>query len=267
MLAISLRLHASAHKTCFHFANRHKALPFVRGVEVPQTPSSRTIPSRHSRMRLRYQCSHCFLYRAGNFDIARFHPSTPPAPGLVLVIDDFLPDPLAVREHALLGDFRLQGCFPGLRLPTSAHSTVEFSLKSLLSSLQLATNNPTCTSAFQVTTTIDSSWIHCDAPSIWTAVCYLSPHAPESTGLTFFTNTRTGQGIYLRNESSEQERLPTDTWVAKLGVNNKFNRLIIFDSRLFHSATSYFGHDTISARLTWVAFINCEGGCGPHGYS
>ena len=48
--------------------------------------------------------------------------------------------------------------------------------------------------------------------------------------------------------------LPPTAWQAELAIPNVFNRLLIYRGDLVHAATSYFGSDLKSKRLTVVFF-------------
>jgi hypothetical protein len=48
--------------------------------------------------------------------------------------------------------------------------------------------------------------------------------------------------------------LPMSAWKEDLALPNVFNRLVVYRGDLVHAATSYFGSDDRSKRLTIVFF-------------
>ena len=94
-------------------------------------------------------------------------------------------------------------------------------------------------------------------------VLYLSPGAPATGGTTFYRlrhddgslggNTCPPQHATL-SQALGVSALPPSAWKADVSVTNVFNRLVVYRGNLVHGATSYFGSDKSSKRLTVVFF-------------
>lgn len=107
---------------------------------------------------------------------------------------------------------------------------------------------------------------HCDS-QMWAGMIYLTPDAPPQCGTTFFKHRKTGirhnfeidwesgQGLEVFNQKTFLDGTPYEM-VDKIG--NVFNRLVIFDGGLIHSASEYFGWDLESSRLFHMFFFNTE---------
>lgn len=97
----------------------------------------------------------------------------------------------------------------------------------------------------------------------YAGVLFLSPGAPATGGTSFYRlrnedgslggNTCPPQHASLR-EALGVAALPPSAWKEDLAVPNVFNRLLVYRGSLVHAATSYFGSDKRTKRLTVVFF-------------
>lgn len=190
----------------------------------------------------------------------------------LIVVDDFLDDPLAEREHALALPFDVTGNYPGAR--TREHRTDGVAqgiapLEIIFSNLICAEDDGYVTKwetqyngAYQITTSRDRSWIHADQHNGWAGVLYLTPGAPPSSGTGFYRHASglerwpdiEAERALVGRDSQDMTR-----WKLVDQVGNRFNRLVLFDAKRFHSSLDYFGHDLRSGRLTQVFFFDVEG--------
>ena len=94
-------------------------------------------------------------------------------------------------------------------------------------------------------------------------VVYLTPNAPKQAGTSFyrfrFPNGELGGNSCPSPYANLREalgvsKLPLEAWQEDLAVENVFNRVIVYRADLVHSATSYFGIDPITKRMTIVFF-------------
>lgn len=105
---------------------------------------------------------------------------------------------------------------------------------------------------------------HTDAKDCrFAGVLYLSPDAPEAGGTTFYrlrnADGSLGGNVCPRQHASLGEALgvaglPPSAWKADVSIPNVFNRLLVYRGDLVHAASSYFGSDLKSKRLTVVFF-------------
>ncbi len=97
----------------------------------------------------------------------------------------------------------------------------------------------------------------------YAAVIYLNPHPPAGAGTSFY-RLRYSNGALGGNacpaphdnlvQALRVSRLPPGAWVEEVRVENAFNRILLYEAALVHSATSYFGASIDDKRLT-VAFF------------
>jgi hypothetical protein len=97
----------------------------------------------------------------------------------------------------------------------------------------------------------------------YAGVIYLTPNPPSGGGTSFYRlrlpngalggNTCPPPYANLR-EAMGITRLPLEAWKEDIAIKNVFNRLLVYRSDIVHSATSYFGNDLRSKRMTVVFF-------------
>ena len=180
----------------------------------------------------------------------------------VIVIDNFYENPLEVREFALSQEFhRDQNHYPGNRSKSFANEQIRLKFDKYVSpftgqitSFNTSRDYRNVNGAFQYTTSKDRSWIHRDSDTEWAAVIYLTPDAPLSSGT----------GFYIP-KSQDTIRKPYDItayditkWDLVDRIGNVFNRLILFNSKRYHSSMDYFGNSPQDGRLFQVFFFSCE---------
>ena len=94
-------------------------------------------------------------------------------------------------------------------------------------------------------------------------VLYLTAGAP-ATGGTSFYRLRNQDGSLGGNQCPPQHAslreaigvptLPTSAWKEDVAIANVFNRLLVYRADLVHAASSYFGSEHTTKRLTLVFF-------------
>jgi hypothetical protein len=194
----------------------------------------------------------------------------------ITVVDDFFEYPDAVREFALQQEYLPDpdNKWPGKRSkplhelnPALFSNTVNkvLSLFFNLNKTKISWNTSVC---FQkISNKYQEGWVHTDE-NICTGIIYLSksenkcgttiyrPIDPINTNLKNldkklegFSNTDLIANVRdFRLENNKQFR-PTVT------IQEEYNRLVLFDGHLLHSANEFYGDEDDSARLTLVFFV------------
>ena len=185
----------------------------------------------------------------------------------LLVIDNFYSNPDSVRQFALSQSFDVVGNFPGKRTKPFLNDDT----KEWISHHMHATSgkilwppeeeNLYC-GAFQFTTAQDRTWIHSDGFNGWAGVLYLTPNAPLTSGTATFRHKETG---LTRSPSNPQEvdKIRKDgyditKWEIVDSISNVYNRLVLYDAKLFHASRDYFGQNINNGRLFQTFFFNTE---------
>ena len=187
----------------------------------------------------------------------------------VHVVDDFYEDPMAVREHALLQYYNDDPGYLGLRTRKQFFfDGVKEKFEEILQRKITKWEDYGMNGRFQSNISGTKLVYHCDSQS-WAAAVYLSPDAPYYTGTSFWAvkNYDAGQlgtANSIRHNSHPDLDLAFNqhTFVDRSPyelvdtVGNVFNRLVIWDAGLIHSASEYCGWDINSSRLFQIFFFD-----------
>jgi len=196
----------------------------------------------------------------------------------VIVVDDFFWDPDEIRDLALVQEYHAD-----LRYFKGMRSTQRFLWPYLREEFGRLLGTPvtewlghSANGCFQQTAQSDPLVWHHDTQR-YAAAIYLTPDAPLASGTSFWRDKTHG---CRRNPThpAEARRLGSDealraakdavydpyniehpdNWQLVEAVAGLYNRLVIWDARLFHSATSYdeFGSDGASTRLVQLFFFD-----------
>ncbi|WP_441248422.1 DUF6445 family protein [Kitasatospora sp. McL0602] len=106
---------------------------------------------------------------------------------------------------------------------------------------------------------------HTDSRALcrYAAVLYLTPGAPKTTGTSFYRQSMPG-GLLGGNivqaphtnlvEALGTRFVPANSFTEDLAVPNKYNRLLLYNANLMHTATAYCGSTLEDKRMTGVFF-------------
>jgi tetratricopeptide (TPR) repeat protein len=179
-----------------------------------------------------------------------------PRPTL-LVIDDFYPDPDAVRRFALQQEFVVSGNYPGLRTKSFAGEDDKRKFESLFGR-KVSYFPEQYNGSFQIVTRNERSWIHRDLTE-YSCVVFLTPDPPANSGTVFYRHLPTGAqkaGWKEREDLLSADSRNEDQWEVIDRIGNKYNRAVFFDGFLSHRSDEYFGEDRTTGRLFQTFFFN-----------
>lgn len=194
----------------------------------------------------------------------------------LLIIDDFLSDPLAARKAALALDYDAsykRGNYPG-------HiSTAPLDIQGLDERVSDIINAPvkaapgTSHNHCRITLKGDTgrSGVHID-PAFYSGILYLSLPEHCKGGTEFFRHKRTGlervpsdpltitKAGYADINALIEDVVNRDTlrnakWGRTMLVPMRFNRLILFSPWLFHNSGAAFGTSPETGRLVHLMFF------------
>jgi len=179
----------------------------------------------------------------------------------MIVIDEFYNNPNDVREFALAQEFDVTGNWPGNRTKTfineSTKETIQKILQDIAGNVTDWQANDGYTGSFQLTTSMDRSWIHADSYNTWAGVLYLTPDAPLSGGTGIFRYKKTGS---MMEDGTDLSGVTQDMtkWELVDRVGNVYNRLVLYRGNNYHMSLDYFGKDKEDGRLFQLFFITTE---------
>lgn len=97
----------------------------------------------------------------------------------------------------------------------------------------------------------------------YAAVLYLNPEVPDDCGTSFYRqrlpngqfggNTVAGPHANLV-EALGARFVPPNSFVEDVAIPHRFNRLLVYQGNLVHSATAYWGHELAEKRMAAVFF-------------
>jgi hypothetical protein len=193
-----------------------------------------------------------------------------------MIVDDFLPDPLAARRAALALDYDpafKKGNYPGLLstrpLPIDGLDAAVARLIGAPVRPQPGTMH--CHCRLTLAREKGLSGVHID-PCFYSGILYLSPTGQSRGGTDFFRHKRTGldrvpdDRLAMMNagyddpnrlieEVVNQDTLKPARWEKSFTAPMRFNRLILFSPWMFHNSGPGFGIAPESGRLVHLMFF------------
>lgn len=182
-----------------------------------------------------------------------------------LVVDNFYENPDEVRALALEQTFN-----PDLRYHKGQRTEKKFiaeGTKQMFESLlgRKITNwvEHEYNGIFQFCTSEDPIVYHSDIQS-YAAAVYLTPNAPPECGTTFYRSKKYPdvRKVHVTdpnyNEVFEEKYYDKTRFEVVDVVGNVYNRLAMWDARLIHSASEYFGTNKHDSRLFHLFFFDIE---------
>ena len=188
-----------------------------------------------------------------------------PKPPSFIVVDNFYEDPDAVRSIALQQTFN-----PDLRYHKGRRTDTKFFAEGTKQRFEAIlgckiTNwvEYEYNGIFQYCTSEDPLVYHSDVQR-YAAAIYLTPDAPVETGTTFYRSRKYPQIRKIHVNDSNYNEVFENSYYDKTRfeqvdmVGNVYNRLVLWDARLIHSASEYFGTDKTNSRLFHLFFFDIE---------
>jgi hypothetical protein len=176
---------------------------------------------------------------------------------VIAIHDDFLRDPVGFRARALQQRFQTvqDGPVEFRNISPCADPTACMALVKQYPGLRPILSFFRMSPAGQ----IEPHTVHTDTSMAKvTAILYLNPHPPLGDGTRFLRHIGTGATMST-DDSEAPDWFDPLAWEEDGLVEARFNRLVAFDSNLFHSRAiiDNYGDDHDSSRLINVMF--CDG--------
>jgi len=193
----------------------------------------------------------------------------------VIVIDDFLPNPMELRERALQLDYAVEGRYPGLNSvqKVGIPGLDEIVSRLVYEPVRALTNPEGSHGACRIALAKDDrpGRIHIDQ-SHWSGLLYLTLPEDCRGGTEFFrhlpTNTdhlpltpdalaAAGYDSYdaLRAEILDKDALDRSKWERTMVVPMRFNRLVLLQPQYWHTSGESFGDSLENGRLVYLMFF------------
>lgn len=196
-----------------------------------------------------------------------------------IIVDDFLTDPDSVRKFALSREFKADNNYFRGQRSTTVHlwPGMKETLERLLGLRIRNWEKHTTNGVFQFCVGGDQIVYHSDH-NTYAAVLYLTPDPPPEAGTTLYRSRKLKgrtveescrmQGVACNDNSLftaalaaqmyEGKLLDPTAWEVVDVIGNRYNRLVIWDAKLVHSASCYFGSTKENGRLFQMFFFDAE---------
>jgi len=197
-----------------------------------------------------------------------------------IVIDNFFNDPVLWRHFALHQKYdRPENVlFPGKR--TKAINEIDSRIfdsfaNTLIQKVpKLHRINYINATFHSIDASYHKGWVHDDDPQqTLTGIIYLNENAPKNTGTTVYKDRFDEQAkkylsyikedfLFANSEQRQQINILRDeqrsNFEVDIQIENVFNRCVLFDPRVWHSADDFFGTTIEDSRLTLVFYLKAE---------
>lgn len=188
---------------------------------------------------------------------------------MIFVKDNFLPNPYEVRSLALTQDYSSEGTYPGYR----SFNVPEETNKYILDEVKLILRKPNLTfgSGFQYSTKLFKEGLFHTDISSYASIIFLTPNPPQNCGLELCEKCdiilsdelSKPKHEFYKNTSSIVNQIKFDRLIKRINnqfspiakIPNKFNRMVLFDSKMHHRAQKFFGNSIENSRLTLASFF------------
>lgn len=194
----------------------------------------------------------------------------------LLIVDDFLADPLAARTAALALEYdpaTRRGNYPGTLsgAPLGVAGLEEAVSRIIGVPVRPQPGTSHCHCRLTLKGDRGVSGVHID-PCFYSGILYLSRNQDARGGTDFFRHKRTGlekvptdplglaQAGYADVNALVEDVVNRDTlhaarWERVMRVPMRFNRLILFSPWLFHNSADGFGASAETGRLVHLQFF------------
>ncbi len=207
---------------------------------------------------------------------------------MIHIVDDFYPNPDAIRKEALGLDF-IEGInkdnvrmHTGVRAKNPNYHNMVYlrnRLQSITGKKIVSFKHDASNGSFNLGYKKDHyfNWIHGDhtkdrgdTNAFWAAVIYLTPDPPINSGTILVEEVKTEtkrqyekdsvtKGPAFKENFFDTGLFHLDEWKPHITIENKYNRCLVYQGTYFHAPTvSSFGSSKETGRLTQVAFFETE---------
>lgn len=189
----------------------------------------------------------------------------------MIIVDNFLKDPYEYRNFALKNKDKfitqVNGDWPGYRYEVTDIFPQEDIKRLIPEPVTLSLS-----AFYWIGKEWQSGVCHFDRTK-YTSILYLSPDAPENSGTEIYDYNRIPLDEYYQGQERSRFYLSdknyfdkirfnkwSKKWNKKFGqgqptiISNKFNRLMIYDSKRIHRAQNYFGSTIRDSRMILISF-------------
>lgn len=179
-----------------------------------------------------------------------------------VVVDNFYHDVDSVRKIALSQTFEYHSEYHKGKRTNNVFrfEGLKESFESILNCKIKNWTNYGVNGCFQICVGGDQLVYHVDKQE-YAGIIFLTPDAPPQSGTTFYRSKNTKK-MKLQDHDFEvvfkNGYLDSTEFEVVDVVGNVYNRVVLFDSKMFHAASTYFGTNLENGRLFQLFFFDLE---------
>lgn len=182
-----------------------------------------------------------------------------------VVVDNFYEDVDSVRNFALTQEFHYNKNYHKGRRTNEAYKFdgLKERFESILNCKIRNWWDHNTNGCFQSCIGGEQLVYHCDAQE-YAAIIFLTPDAPPQSGTSFYRSKHTKKmkfNLYDENEFNivfKNGFLDSTEFELVDVVGNVYNRLVLFDAKMIHAASNYFGNNLNNGRLFQIFFFDLD---------
>lgn len=201
---------------------------------------------------------------------------------MLIIYNNFFDNAEKIREDAIKAFEKQHDCilndsipqYPGVRI--KVENEVELKIKQFIEN-RLKKNVSNMVSFYHITSRIHKlGCIHRDRCFSFAGLVYLNQNPPKHSGTILCSKKYGDKQSYknfseifneasitkdisiIKNFSSFKEEYNNKNFIINCEIENKFNRLIIYDANKYHAPYYYFGNNLYNSRLALVFFFVLE---------
>jgi len=179
-----------------------------------------------------------------------------------VVVDNFYDDVDSVRKIALSQNFEYHTAYhKGKRTEVVFRfEGLKESFESILNCKIKEWSQYPVNGCFQICVGGDQLVYHVDKQE-YAGIIFLTPDAPPQTGTTFYRSKNTKKMKLQEFDSDivfKNGYLDSTEFEVVDVIGNLYNRLVLFDSKMIHAASTYFGTNIENGRLFQLFFFDLE---------
>jgi hypothetical protein len=236
----------------FYQIKREDVSKYYENKKIENCGFQCVIPNEYQKLMIQYKkdddWKNIYLFEKPKLEIRKETPQ-------LIIIDDFYENPDEIRNFALQQEF-----ITNIASHKGRRTTLDFNNEIIKKRFEELLGKPIIkwdykwNGCFQYCIAEDPLVIHCDQQK-YAGLIYLKKDAPCTTGTSFYRHKKTKSKYYeeIEFEGGNYDFTPFEM-VDTIG--NIYNRLVIFDAKMIHAASQYFGKEKEDSRLFQIFFFD-----------
>ncbi len=186
----------------------------------------------------------------------------------IIVIDNFLVNPVETYNYAKKQNFKASVLYPGKRSQSFVNDSIKLCIEKYIMSnagkiidFDMKQNDINFNGCYEYTNSYDKSYIRTDTdnkPNNWCGILYLSPSYEYTSGISLYTSKIVSINNLSKKDILDNYSHDMTKWSKQDYISNKYNRLVLFRANQYYMCNNYFGNNEHDGRLVQLFFFTTE---------